>query len=146
MTWVPPEAMSPHAPEAVLHYPEKWTVQVGQVTGRRKAGREPRVSEWEEEGGTVVDERTGQKTAQPPLYKVFLLNDDYTSMEFVVEVLRGVFHKALPEATAIMLHVHRRGKGLCGVYTLEIAETKVEKVHALAKEMGFPLRCDLERE
>ncbi len=104
------------------------------------------MSDWKEEGGTVVDEKTAQKTTKPPLYRVFLLNDDYTSMEFVVEVLQAVFHKAPPEATAIMLHVHRRGKGLCGVYTLEIAETKTEKVHALAKEAGFPLRCDLERE
>jgi ATP-dependent Clp protease adaptor protein ClpS len=104
------------------------------------------VSDWKEEGGTVVDEKAEQKTTKPPLYRVFLLNDDYTSMEFVVEVLQTVFHKDLPEATAIMLHVHRRGKGLCGVYTLEIAETKTERVHALAKEAGFPLRCDMERE
>lgn len=104
------------------------------------------MSDWKEEGGTAVGEKAEQKTTPPPLYRVFLLNDDYTSMEFVVEVLQTVFYKDLPEATAIMLHVHRRGKGLCGVYTLEIAETKTEKVHALAKEAGFPLRCDMERE
>jgi ATP-dependent Clp protease adaptor protein ClpS len=96
--------------------------------------------------GTVTEEETGQKTEKPPLYKVFLLNDDYTSMEFVVEILKNVFHKRLPEATRIMLHVHNRGKGLCGVYTREIAETKVETVRSLARDEGFPLQCAMEKE
>jgi ATP-dependent Clp protease adaptor protein ClpS len=96
--------------------------------------------------GTVVEEKTAQKTEKPPRYKVFLLNDDYTTMEFVVEILRAVFHKSLPEATRITLHVHRRGRGLCGVYTREIAETKVETVHTLAREGEVPLRCFMEKE
>lgn len=96
--------------------------------------------------GTVPGEKTREKTEKPPLYKVYLINDDYTTMEFVVEILQKVFHKRLPEATKIMLHVHNRGRGLCGVYTREIAETKVETVRSLAREEGFPLRCDMEKE
>ena len=96
--------------------------------------------------GTVVDEKSDRKTEKPPLYKVFLLNDDYTTMEFVVEILQRVFHKSRPEATGITLHVHKRGKGLCGVYTREIAETKVEAVHTMAREREFPLRCAMEKE
>ena len=96
--------------------------------------------------GTIAEEATRQETKEPPLYKVFLLNDDYTTMEFVVEILKTVFHKGLTEATRIMLHVHNRGKGLCGVYTREIAETKVETVRSLAREAGFPLQCAMEKE
>lgn len=83
---------------------------------------------------------------EPPLYKVLLLNDDYTTMEFVVEVLMYVFHKSVEEATQIMLNVHQKGAGVCGFYPLEIAETKVDTVDALAREKGFPLKCTLERE
>ena len=83
---------------------------------------------------------------EPPLYKVLLLNDDYTTMEFVVEVLIYVFHKSVEEATQIMLNVHQKGAGVCGYYPLEIAETKVDTVDALAREKGFPLKCTLERE
>lgn len=82
----------------------------------------------------------------PPLYKVLLLNDDYTTMDFVVQVLEGVFHKSPVEATRIMLHVHKKGSGLAGVYTRDIAETKIKKVHDLAREGGFPLRCVMEKE
>ncbi|MBW2565209.1 MAG: ATP-dependent Clp protease adaptor ClpS [Deltaproteobacteria bacterium] len=74
------------------------------------------------------------------------LNDDYTTMEFVVEILMLVFTKSVEEATQIMLNVHRIGVGLCGVYTYEVAETKVETVHALAKERDFPLKCSMEKE
>ncbi len=82
----------------------------------------------------------------PDMYKVFLLNDDYTTMEFVVEVLMSVFHKDEIEATAIMLHVHNHGKGLAGVYIKDIAESKVLAVHNLALQHGFPLRCEIEKE
>ena len=93
-----------------------------------------------------VVEKTRQKTTKPSMYKVFLLNDDYTTMEFVVEVLERVFGRSKIDATSIMLHVHRNGKGLAGVYTREIAETKIAQVHALARENGFPLKCDMEKE
>jgi len=78
------------------------------------------------------------------LYKVLLHNDDYTTMEFVVEVLRKVFSKSPVEATQIMLNVHKSGIGVCGVFVEEVAETKVEMVHHLAKNNGFPLQCSME--
>jgi ATP-dependent Clp protease adaptor protein ClpS len=82
--------------------------------------------------------------AEPPLYKVLLYNDHYTTMEFVVEVLEKVFRKPRAEATRIMLNVHNEGVGLCGIYTAEVAETKVDIVHTLARKAGYPLRCGLE--
>ncbi len=85
-----------------------------------------------------------EQVREPEMYKVFLHNDDYTTMDFVVEVLMVVFSKEFQEATRIMLDVHRHGIGLCGVYTYEIAETKVETVHALARENGYPLKCSME--
>lgn len=96
--------------------------------------------------GEGLAEKTGVKTATPPLYRVLLLNDDYTTMDFVVHVLETVFHKPPVEATRIMLHVHRRGAGLCGTYTREIAETKVDTVHRLAREHRYPLKCIMEKE
>ena len=87
-----------------------------------------------------------EEVTEPPMYKVLLLNDDYTTMEFVVEVLKYVFYKSLEEATRIMLNVHRNGVGVCGVYPYEIAETKVNTVDALARERGYPLKCTMERE
>ena len=86
------------------------------------------------------------KTTKPPMYKVIILNDDYTTMDFVVEILVKIFRKNLEKANEIMLNVHRRGKGICGLYTREIAETKIETVHALAQEQGFPLKCTMEKE
>jgi ATP-dependent Clp protease adaptor protein ClpS len=83
---------------------------------------------------------------EPSMYRVLLLNDDYTTMEFVVQVLMHVFHKPVEEATRIMLNVHKQGFGVCGVYTFEVAETKVEMVHSLAHEYGFPLKCTMEKE
>ena len=91
-----------------------------------------------------LEERQEIKT--PPLYKVYLLNDDYTSMDFVVHILEKVFHKPPVEATQIMLHVHKNGKGLAGVYTYEIAETKIADVHDIARQKGFPLKCKMEKE
>lgn len=81
---------------------------------------------------------------EPRMYRVILHNDHYTTMEFVVEVLISVFHKPAAEATRIMLDVHRKGKGTCGVYTYDIASSKVSRVHAMAKEREFPLRCSME--
>jgi len=95
--------------------------------------------------GDVITE-TREDVTEPSMYRVLLLNDDYTTMEFVVEILMLVFSKSVEEATQIMLNVHRIGVGLCGVYTYEVAETKVETVHALAKERDFPLKCSMEKE
>ena len=93
-----------------------------------------------------VLERTRQETRKPELYKVLLLNDDYSTMEFVVEVLESVFHKQPAEAYRIMMAVHTQGKGLCGVYPFEVAETKVDTVSERAREHGFPLRAAMEPE
>jgi len=91
-------------------------------------------------------EQKKQQIERPPLYRVFLMNDDYTTMDFVVHVLEEVFHKQNVEATRIMLHVHKNGKGLAGTYPREIAETKIDKVHRLARQKDFPLRCLMEKE
>jgi ATP-dependent Clp protease adaptor protein ClpS len=93
-----------------------------------------------------IEEKAGQEIKKPPLYRVFLLNDDYTTMDFVVQILERIFHKSTVEATQIMLHVHKNGKGLAGTFTKEIAETKVGEVHSLAREHEFPLRCAMEKE
>jgi ATP-dependent Clp protease adaptor protein ClpS len=96
--------------------------------------------------GDLVLERTERQTREPARFKVLLINDDYTTMDFVVEVLETVFHKTAAEAFRIMMQVHTQGKGLCGVYTFEVAETKVEAVHELARQNGYPLRASLEEE
>lgn len=83
---------------------------------------------------------------EPSMYKVLLHNDDYTTMEFVVEILMFVFNKPVEDATRIMLSVHRKGIGVCGVYTYDVAETKVETVTKLARDRGFPLKCTMEEE
>ena len=93
-----------------------------------------------------VSSETDQEVDEPPMYKVMLLNDDYTTMEFVVEVLVYVFQKSSEEAMRIMLNVHRVGVGVCGLYPYEVAETKVDTVEVLARENGFPLKCVMERE
>jgi ATP-dependent Clp protease adaptor protein ClpS len=98
--------------------------------------------ETDSDYGVVTE--TEKKVERPKLYKVILHNDDYTTMEFVVQVLQAVFHKSLAEATQIMLHVHKKGIGVCGVYTYEVAETKVAQVLALAKAHEFPLQCTME--
>ncbi len=92
---------------------------------------------------TGIKER--HEVKPPPLYSVLLLNDDYTTMDFVIEILEGVFHKSAVEAAQIMLLVHKNGKGLAGVYTREIAETKLHKVHKLSSKRGFPLKCIMEQ-
>lgn len=93
-----------------------------------------------------VDSQIEDEVDEPPMYKVLLHNDDYTTMEFVVEILIYVFNKSPEEAIEIMLNVHHSGIGLCGVYTFEVSETKVETVHTLAREHGFPLKCTMEKE
>ena len=100
----------------------------------------------ERETGGEILERTKQETRKPELFKVLLLNDDYTTMEFVVEILENVFNKAPAEAYRIMMAVHTQGQGLCGVYPFEVAETKVATVLDLARSNGFPLRASMEPE
>ena len=92
-----------------------------------------------------ADVRTDRDLKEPPMYKVLLHNDDYTTMEFVVQVLMQVFHKSVEQATQIMLNVHKRGIGMCGVFTFEVAETKVQTVTRLARENGHPLKCTMEK-
>ena len=93
-----------------------------------------------------VLEETRQKTQKPTLYKVILLNDDYTTMEFVAQILETVFHKTPAAAYRIMMQVHTQGHGVCGVYSYEVAETKVATVQDLARRKNFPLQATLEEE
>lgn len=84
------------------------------------------------------------KTCEPSRYRVVMHNDDYTTMEFVVEVLQAVFHHPLPNANRLMLEIHVKGHAACGIYPFEIAETKIDQVRRRAQEAGFPLKCTLE--
>jgi len=96
----------------------------------------------DEQGETLTRDRV----QKPKKYKVLLLNDDYTSMEFVVFILRRVFHHSQAAATRVMLHVHNTGVGVAGIYTREVAETRVAQVHQMASEAGHPLQCTMEPE
>jgi ATP-dependent Clp protease adaptor protein ClpS len=95
--------------------------------------------------GTGVVTRTRPQTKKPALYKVLMLNDDYTPMEFVVHVLQRFFRMGLEDATRVMLHVHQKGVGVCGIFTYEVAETKVSQVMDFAKQHQHPLQCTLEK-
>ena len=101
-----------------------------------------------DQGGpsTGVITKTKPQTKRPNVYRVLILNDDYTPMEFVVHVLERFFSKSREEATRIMMHVHRRGVGICGVFTYEVAETKVAQVIDFARRHEHPLQCTLEKE
>ena len=96
------------------------------------------------QGSVLTEDKI--ETKEPPLYKVLLHNDDYTTMEFVVSILVNIFQKSKQDATAIMLNVHNDGVGIAGVFTREICETKIAIVHELAKKNEFPLRCTMEKE
>ena len=104
--------------------------------------------EWdnEDETGTVTETRSEPKVAKPRLFKVLMHNDDYTTRDFVVWVLQSVFHKDENAAVRVMLHVHQTGVGIAGLYTREVAETKVQKTERLAREHEFPLRMSMEPE
>lgn len=106
----------------------------------------PKKPRLDDDGGvaTEVEKKTKQKLQRPKLYKVLLLNDDYTTMEFVVALLIHVFHHDDSSAQAIMLHIHTNGVGVAGVYTYEVAETKVAMVMELAEKAEFPLQCTME--
>jgi ATP-dependent Clp protease adaptor protein ClpS len=115
----------------------------GAVTqGPRMAGRQ------DEEGpggpGLGIATRTRTRTKKPTPYKVLMLNDDYTPMEFVVDVLQRFFRMDIEQATRVMLHVHQRGVGVCGVFSYEVAETKVNQVMDYARQNQHPLQCTLE--
>jgi len=112
---------------------------------------EPPKRDDDDDGGdggpnTGVALKTRPKTKRPSMYKVLMLNDDYTPMEFVVYVLQRFFGMGHDRATQVMLHVHQRGVGVCGVYTYEVAETKVTQVMDLAKENQHPLQCTIEKD
>ena len=94
--------------------------------------------------GEVLTRET-EEIREPDEYRVILLNDDYTTMEFVVTVLMAVFHKSFAEAQAVMLDVHRKGRGIVGVFSYDIAVTKINQVHELARLNGFPLKCTMEK-
>jgi ATP-dependent Clp protease adaptor protein ClpS len=105
-------------------------------------GKEEPMSDFDYEEGIKLQSKP--KIDTPKMYRVILYNDHYTTMEFVVEVLMKVFHKPAQEATQIMLDVHRKGKGHVGVFTRDIAETKVAQVHHLARQREYPLKCTYE--
>lgn len=116
---------------------------------------QPRLEDESEDGGSDDDDhglddgvitQSDVKTKRPQLYKVLMLNDDYTPMEFVVHVLQRYFRMTMEEATQVMLHVHQKGVGVCGVFPYDVAETKVNQVMDLAKKQQHPLQCTLEKE
>jgi ATP-dependent Clp protease adaptor protein ClpS len=99
-----------------------------------------------DEPGSLSEPGVGikQEIREPKMYRVILHNDDYSTMDFVIEVLISIFHKPAADATRIMLDVHKKGMGICGVYTYDIAATRVARVHQLAQKREFPLKCSLE--
>ncbi len=113
---------------------------------RMSAAMGPDDGDSNDENQTGIVTKTRPKTKKPSLYKVLLLNDDYTPMEFVVHILERFFNKGREEATRIMLHVHQKGVGICGVYTYEVAETKVTQVMDFSRQHQHPLQCTMEKE
>jgi ATP-dependent Clp protease adaptor protein ClpS len=100
---------------------------------------------WLTENETELAEKTRKKTKEPEEFRVILLNDHYTTMDFVVQILMSIFHKSEEEANRIMLDVHRKGRGMVGMYPWDIAQTKADQVHAVARQNEFPLRCIIEQ-
>ena len=118
----------------------------GFVVSEKKTGLPGQGPDKDDEGPqTGVVEKTRTRTRRPSLYRVLLLNDDYTPMEFVVDLLEQVFHKSREEAVTIMLNVHQNGVGVCGVYSFEVAETKVAQVSMIARQHEHPLQCTMEK-
>ncbi len=111
----------------------------------RAASKPPRIDEGDGDNSTGVATRTRTKTKQPSMYKVLMLNDDYTPMEFVVLVLQRFFKMDMEEATQVMLHVHQRGVGVCGTFSYEVAEMKATQVMDCARENQHPLQCTVEK-
>ncbi len=104
-----------------------------------------RKSSGDDDGSVGIATKTRSKTKKPALYRVLMLNDDYTPMEFVVHVLQNFFRMSMEDATRVMLHVHQKGVGVCGVFSYEVAETKVSQVMDFAREHQHPLQCTLEK-
>jgi ATP-dependent Clp protease adaptor protein ClpS len=102
------------------------------------------VADRKDQTGEAVKERADTKKQDPTLYQVVLLNDDYTTMDFVIHVLESVFQKSPAESYRIMMHVHLNGRGVAGIFPWEVAETKADRVASLASEAGFPLRATIE--
>jgi ATP-dependent Clp protease adaptor protein ClpS len=107
-------------------------------------GKEIKLSDEKHESVLVAEPKT--RTARPPFYKVLLLNDDFTPMDFVVLILKQVFHKPHEDAIRIMLEVHNAGAGTCGVFTRDVAETKIDQVAAISRKNEHPLQCVMEKE
>jgi ATP-dependent Clp protease adaptor protein ClpS len=127
-----------------------WFERLGEMEGGnpiqpRMAGGNDRRRSEDDNIGTAVITRVKPQTKRPNLYRVLLLNDDYTPMEFVVQVLEKFFNKDREDATRIMLHVHQHGVGECGVYTYEVAETKVTQVMDFSRKHQHPLQCVMEK-
>jgi ATP-dependent Clp protease adaptor protein ClpS len=129
---------------------ESTNIRISKVLG---GGRLPLLvlaAESDDEGGsgvpgTVVISKPKSETKTPSLYRVIIMNDDYTPMDFVIHVLQKFFNKDIPEATRIMLEVHQQGAGICGIFTYEIAETKVYQVNQYARQNHHPLKCTMEK-
>jgi ATP-dependent Clp protease adaptor protein ClpS len=123
------------------------SVRAGVLPGRAVVGAGPQGPRGDDDNqsGTAIVTKTKPRTKRPNLYRVLLLNDDYTPMEFVVHVLERFFNKNREDATRIMLHVHQNGVGECGVFTYEVAETKVTQVMDFARKHQHPLQCVMEK-
>lgn len=104
------------------------------------------MEEFSKNNDIWADDETTTSIKKPRLFKVILLNDDYTTMDFVVYILETIFNKDKLEATSIMLNVHKRGKGIAGIYPRDIAETKIKEVHQIARDNNYPLMCTMEPE
>jgi ATP-dependent Clp protease adaptor protein ClpS len=122
---------------------EIFSINSMRVTLGKGAGKDGEAGDQHLDGDTAVQESDPQ-LKKPPLYKVVLLNDDYTPMEFVVEVLETFFRMSREQATHVMLTVHTQGKGVCGIYTRDIAETKAGEVNRYSRESQHPLLCEIE--
>src|ERR1700712_1676180 len=139
------------APSAMTPHPDKRGVMFDVMrplwlAGKEDGGGEDRGTDGGNKNDTATITKTRPKTKRPSLYRVLLLNDDYTPMEFVVLVLQDVFYKSREEAMRIMLHVHNQGVGECGIYPFEVAETKVTRVMDTARKNQHPLQCVMEKE
>jgi ATP-dependent Clp protease adaptor protein ClpS len=133
---MPTPVLSPAAPSDVLPLRLAAPVCAGEDDGGKEGGGQGQVG---------VATKTRAKPKKPSQYKVLMLNDDYTPMEFVVLVLKRFFSMDLEQATRVMLHVHQRGVGVCGIFTYEVAETKVNQVMDFARQNQHPLQCTLEK-